>query len=68
MYRQSTIKLTLPKMTDIIEISSDSSIRDDEGSSASLYSPYNTEKTASFEDTVSIKVIIEGQYLSIIYM
>ena len=55
-------------MTDIIEISIDSSISDDEGSSVSLYLPYNTEKTVAFKDRISIKVITEGQYLSIMYV
>ena len=55
-------------MIDIIEISNDSSISDDEGSFVSLYLPYNTETTVVFKDKVSIKVITEGQYISIIHI
>ena len=50
-------------MTNIIEMSSDSSISQDEGSSISLCLP-NTDETVVFKDTLSIKVVAEGQYTS----
>ena len=46
-------------MVEIIEISSDSSINDDKGSSVIVYIPYNTEKICAFKDTLIIKVITE---------